>query len=200
MCIRLIDVRDFNKDGIDDALMENIEACGGWAVPFSSLFFCIYDADIDAFILTESFGTISEAPVIEKYKEQWSIRIVSVGLMHASNERYLLDGDKVVMIEQSKIKPLKAIKELRTEEVDLIRYDLDGDGGVDSLIGTPYDKWSTMICEVRFSNGKIYQFSRIAISRLGILSSKTKNVNDLVVDLDEIYIWNGKEYEPKFDK
>lgn len=200
LCIKLIDVRDFNNDGFDDVLIEHIEACGGWAVPFSSLFFCIYDVDTDAFILTESFGSIGEAPIIEKYKDQWSIKITSVGFMHASDERYLLEGNKVVMVEQSKKKPLKAIKELRAEEVDLIRHDLDGDGGLDSLVGTPYSKWSTMICEVRFSNGKIYGFDRIAISRLGILSSKTKKVNDLVVDMDEIYIWNGNEYEAKYNE
>lgn len=53
-----------------------------------------------------------------------------------------------------------------------------------------------MFWSVKFANGKSYETSE-GIKRIGVLSSKTNGVHDLVLDFDGIMIWDGRKYKEK---
>jgi len=98
-CFNLLDVRDFNEDGYEEALIKFTGACGGWAVPTSELKFCTYDSKRDEFIFTNEFGAIVDDPIIEKFNGKWSVKLLSVDLMFRASERYILSGTKEVRVE-----------------------------------------------------------------------------------------------------
>lgn len=202
--VRIVDVRDFDNNGYEDALIE--ETCGGTACPLSSLFFCIYDHKNDEFKITESFGSISESPKIEKWKGKWSVGITSgrVMEMYRAKERYILDNGEPVRVEYEEAKRLKAKLEMLPEDFSdyekrsekVIKYDLDGDGKYDSIIGEYWDRWNSINWKIKFANGKYFD-GQAAYLRIGILPSKTNGVHDLVLGLDNIFIWTGDKYVKK---
>ncbi len=202
MFVKIVDVRDFDKDGYEDALVE--ETLGGNAVPFSSLFFCSYDKKKDRFITSESFGSISSSPKIEKWKEKWSIRITSHGEMYRADERYVYQNGELMRVEYNEAKPLKAIKDMFPEDFNeyekqntkALKYDLDGDGIDDLIIGQYWDRWNSISWEVKFANGKHFE-GPSGCERIGILPSRTKGVHDLVCGIDYVFVWNGKKYKEK---
>jgi len=197
MCIDILDVRDFNGDGYEDALIEHIEACGGWAVPTSSLFFCIYDPVKDRFVESEPFASTDGTPEFKKVNGEWHVLLTSYSYfeMYRAEQRYVLRDTEVVLLKSIEAQPIKALAELT--EPGMLLFDLDGDGGKDSIITYSYHKWNSMTGELRFSNGKLGDWDYIGFHRLGVLPEKTRNVHNLVMNLDDILVWNGKKYVSK---
>ena len=202
--VRIVDVRDYDDNGYVDALIE--ETCGGTACPLNSLSFCFYDHENDEFKTTEWFGAISEYPKIEQWNGKWSVGITSSKIRESyrAEERYVFEEGKAVRVEYKEVKPLKAQLEMlpedfsddekRTEKV--MKYDLDGDGLEDAIIGKYWDRWSSINWEVKFANG-VYFKGKASCLRLGILPTKTNGVHDLIIGLDQVHIWTGEEYVKK---
>jgi len=80
---------------------------------------------------------------------------------------------------------------------DKLLFDLDGDNRLDTVFTEPYHKWNSSICSVNFANGISLNWIAIAVVRVGVLPTKTNGVHDLVVNLDHVLVWNGKEYVPR---
>lgn len=202
--VRIVDVRDYDNDGYEDALIE--ENCGGTACPFGSLFFCSYNAQKDKFEVSEIFGSISGKPTIEKWNGKWSIAITSYAIMqmYRADERYIYENGNPVRVEYKEAKKLKAIKEMLPEDFSeyekrnkkVMKFDLDGDGEDDSIIGEYWDRWNSINWEIKFANGKYFD-GLAAYLRIGVLPSKTNGVYDLVLGLDSVFIWTGDKYEEK---
>lgn len=196
ICFFIIDIRDFDNDGYEDILVENVEACGGNAVGDSYSFFS-YDGNGN---FNESEHLEAANIKIEKYGDKWSLEVFRVG-MAKSESRIILQKGKTVAVEHNDAKAIKALKEIKVEELSntdqkSIQFDLNGDGIKDKIIAEYWPRWDLMTWNVQFSNDKIFD-SGEAVARLGILSSKTNGVNDLVTDLDDVWIWNGKIYKKK---
>jgi hypothetical protein len=204
MFVNIVDVRDFDNDGYDDALIE--ETCGGTACPFVSLFFCTYDPTNDKFKISDSFGSISEKPKLERWKGKWSVSITSGNIMemYRADERFILKNGEPVRVEYDEVKPLKAKLEMLPDNFSksekrngkILRYDLDGDGLDDSIIGEYWDRWNSINWKVKFANGKSFDGDG-AYLRIGILPSKTNGVHDLVCGLDAVFAWDGNKYKKK---
>ena len=199
---------DFDEDGYEDALILTAPCMGGNACE-DSYMFCSYSKN-GKFTLSEEFGTNASKPVIEKWNGQNSVKIesISAASMEARTERYILKNGKATRVEYKKKVPMRAIAELLpsdcTDEGDLtqksgkkIFYDLDGDGAKDYIHGTYWSRWNLIgKWRIIFANGKKYE-GEGSNMRVGILSSKTNGVHDLVLDFDDIMVWDGRKYKEK---
>lgn len=195
---------DFDEDGYEDALILTAPCFMGNACT-DSYMFCSYSKD-GKFTLSEEFGENASKPIIEKWNGKNSVKIESQSLMNMETwtERYILKNGKAVRVESQKKVPMKAIIEMKSDELQntdpdkgkKLYYDLDGDGAKDFILGKYWDRWNSMIWSVRFANGKSYETSE-GIKRIGVLSSKTNGVHDLVRDFDDVMIWDGRKYKEK---
>lgn len=205
-CLSIVEQRDFDGDGLTDALVEDITACGGNCCPNQFLFASARPDE--SFALSDEFANSWQDPVIEKWKGRWSIVVVS------NNEganlerpveftrRFVLEGGKAVKVEEHQRRDRKAIVEMRSEifksddpaETHSFQYDLDGDGKKDTITGRLWERWGRILWTVEFANGKKFS-SNDACKRIGVLSTKTEGVNDLVCDQDTVLHWDGTEYK-----
>lgn len=204
-CMEIVDTLDFDGNGYTDALIMDILACGGNGSP-NAFFFCSYVKESDSFLLSEEFGQSWEDPVIENWKGKPSVQVISnrQGMsteMAKRTERFVLEKSKAVRVEYEEAKQIPAIVELKSADFTQkdrkrgkrILFDLDGDGLKDEISGTYWERWGSMAWSVKLANGKIVAGDD-ARKRVGVLPSKTKGVHDLVLDLDEVLVWNGEKY------
>ena len=205
-CLQIIEQRDFDGDGLTDALLENITACGGNCCP--NQFFFVSARPDGSFVVSDEFSDSWKDPVVEKWKGRWTVVVVS------NNEganlerpveftrRFALQYGKVVKLEEHPRKYMRAIVEMGSEEFKSddpgkshsIQYDLDGDGKKDTITGKLWERWGRILWTVEFANRKEFS-SNDACKRIGILPTKTNGVNDLVCDQDTVLHWNGSEYK-----
>ena len=205
-CLQIVAQRDFNGDGLKDALVENITACGGNCCP-NQFFFASARPD-GSFVVSDELADSWKDPVIEKWKGRWSVVIVSnnEGVNRERpvefTRRFALDSGKAVKLEEHQRQDMKAIVEMRSEifksdapeETHSFQYDLDGDGKKDTVTGKLWERWGRVLWTVEFANGKEFS-SNDACKRIGVLATKTNGVNDLVCDQDTVLHWNGSEYK-----
>ncbi len=206
LCLDLTDQRDYDKNGSVDALVTNIVACGGNGTG-NSFFFISYLGD-GHFERSSEFGGISwSEPEIQEWKGVWSVVTTSANEGMNTDapieikERFVLDAGNAVKVEESERKEIIALVELKSEDFDFqkidevkeILFDLDGDGIEDKIIGRLWHRWGRVVWSVSFSQGGGFESSG-GCKRVGILSTTTVNVHDIVCDHDTIYRWNGNEY------
>lgn len=205
-CLRIVEQRDFDGDGLLDALVEDITACGGNCC--SEKFFFISARPDGTFAMSREFADSWTEPVIEEWNGQWSVVIVSnnEGVNRERpveiTRRFVLQGGKAVKVEEHRRKELETVAELRSEifkrddpeEMHTLHYDLDGDGKTDTISGKRWERWGRILWIVEFANGKTFS-SNDGCKRIGVLASKTNGVNDLVCDQDTVLRWNGDEYK-----
>jgi hypothetical protein len=205
-CLQIVEQRDFDGDGLTDALVEDITACGGNCCP--NQFFFVSARPDGTFAISDELADSWKDPVIEKWKGKWSVVIVS------NNEgvnterpveytrRFVLEDGKAVKVEEHKRPDMKAIVEMRSEifktddpaETHSIQYDLDGDGKKDTISGRLWERWGRILWTVEFADGKKFS-SNDACKRIGVLPTKTDGVNDLVCDQDTVLHWDGSGYK-----
>ena len=206
MCLQIVDQRDFDGNGLIDALVAHITACGGNCCP--NQFFFVSALGDDRFEVSEEFADSWVDPIIEKWKGRWSIVVTS------SNEginldrpveitqRFILEGGKAVKVDEWRRKDLESIIEMRSEifsmhdvdEMHSIEYDLDGDGKKDQITGRLWYRWGRILWSVQFADGKKFS-SDTGCKRIGVLATKTNGFSDLVCDQDTVLRWNGLEYK-----
>jgi hypothetical protein len=207
-CLNITDQRDYDGDGWQDALIEDITACGGNGS--QNQFFFISFNGKGRFRQTEPFGYTTEPPSIQKYLNQWSVLVESnsegVNTNPAMNklERFILTFGRAFMVESSEVKSIQAIKEITAPEVSsemetklLLEYDLNSDGELDQILGSLWGRWGRIMWSVEMSSGEVAPQNDYSCKRLGVLESVTKGVHDLVCDQDTILRWNGGVYSVK---
>src|SRR5215472_9357859 len=115
-CLRLADQRDFDGDGLMDALVEELPGCGGNCCP-SSFFFVSARPD-GAFAVSPEFADSWKDPVIEKWKGRWSVVFVSnnegMNLMRPVEitRRFVFRGGKPLKVQEHRRQELKALAEM----------------------------------------------------------------------------------------
>lgn len=203
MCLAVTDQRDWDGNGLIDALVERITACGGNCCPNS--YFFVSARDNGRFEVSDDLADSWREPVIEKWKRVWSVVIVSTNegvntdRPKEVTRRFVLRDGKGVKVDQSLRKDMESILEMSSEIFKeptgehSIKYDLDGDGKNDVISGTFWERWGRIFWAVRFANGKEFK-TDTACKRIGVLKTKTNGVHDLVCDQDTVYRWTGDEY------
>ncbi len=204
-CIELTDQRDFDGDGLIDALICNIRACGGNAI--SNSFFFVSYGGTGYFKKSAEFGDCWNEPVIEIWNNQWSVIVESNNVgrnpekKNFVKERYIFKDGKAVLVETMSKGKVAVLHEIKASvfhngnenEEKYIYFDLDGDNKQDVIVCTYWDRWDSIFWEVRFGNG-ITTAPSLGCDRIGILDSKTNGVNNIVCGSDDVLTWNGKEY------
>jgi len=203
-CIDIYNIDDYNGNGYDDVLLTDIAACGGNCCP-SEYFFCSYSLELDKFIITENFGASWGGPIIEDHSGKTSIKLVnnSQGAGYTEMKEItswtILEGNEAKVIESKEREQLDAITEIRASEMDkekaTLKFDINKDGIMDEINAEYWLRWGTLDWEVRISNSKVVLAG--SGKRIGILSTSTNGVYDLVNSFDEIYTWNGSKYNLK---
>lgn len=207
-CMQVFDSLDFDQDGYEDALITHIWACGGNGSP-NAFFFCSYSKD-GTFRLSEEFGESWDDPLIEMWNGKPSVKVISnlQGMtteMAERTERFILENGRAVRVEYKETQLLPAIVELKSadftekdKEEDRekkIYFDLDGDGKKDKISGRYWERWGSMLWDIRFGTGKYARTEdEGSRKRIGVLNSKTKGVHDIVLDLDDVMVWDGEKY------
>jgi len=205
-CLQIVDERDFDGDGLLDALVKHITACGGNCC--SDGFFFVSALPDGSFAVSDEFADSWKDPAIEKWKGRWSVVVVSnnegVNLDRPVEftRRFVLEGGKAVKVEEHQRQEIKSIVEMRSEifrfgkeeETHSLKYDLDGDGKKDTITGHLWDRWGRIVWTVEFANGKTFS-SNDACKRIGVLAAKTDGVHDLVCDQDTVLHWDGSKYK-----
>ena len=206
-CLQIVDQRDWDSNGLADALLRHVNACGGNGAEDS--FFFVSAFGNGRFILSDEFGYTSDDPVIEKWQNRWSVVVAAnnEGYNHTQRpeeirERFVVDGGKAVKVEESRRKDLPSLLEMRSEifsmdkadEQHSIEYDLDGDGKKDLITASLWVRWGRLVWTIHFANGKKFE-AQTACKRIGVLSTKTNGVNDLVCDQDTVLHWNSQAYQ-----
>jgi hypothetical protein len=166
MCLQIVDQRDFDGNGLIDALVVHITACGGNCCP--NQFFFVSALGDGRFEVGDEFADSWADPVIERWKGQWSIVVTSnnegINLDRPVEitRRFVLEGGKAVKVEERRRKDLESIAEMRSEifniddadEMHSIEYDLDGDGKKDQITGRLWSRWGRILWSVQFADGK----------------------------------------------
>ncbi len=210
ICINIIEQKDFDLDGTDDVLVENVQACGGNAIG-NSYFFVTYEGE-GFFNVSNEFGSnVYSKPQIEDWQGIPSVVIIDTNLgrnkekSYTAKERYVLKQGKAVRVETSKKQEMTVIKEIRNsdfynkeDQTITMEYDLNNDGVNEVFHVNFWDRWNAVIFDL-IINDKTYHCSS-GSTRVGISSEITNGFHDIVLDDDNFYKWNGNNYTSDDDE
>ncbi len=193
---------DFNDNGYTDLI--TIENCGtGTGCPYNVLYYIHFDQVKNKFIVSKEFGYTDDAKIeIWKGKKSIVMTTYKSAEMYKARERYTFENDKPKRVEINETLKIKALKELyqdgTLEYKDNYKlfFDINNDGEVDEVSCGYWLKWGVFTnCTVNFGGENISIDG--SGKRVGILSTKTNGYNDLVFDLNDVYVWDGKKYTKK---
>ena len=211
VCLNIVKQQDFDLDGIDDVLVENVQACGGNAIG-NSYFFVKYNGT-GFFSVTNEFGnSVWVKPTIEDWNGTPSVLIFdnNSGFNREKNytakERYILKQGKAIRVETSKKQEISVISEVRNsdfpddayDKIITMEYDLNNDGNNEIFHVKFWDRWNLVLFDLIINNKK-YECSTGG-TRVGISSIITNGYHDIVLGEDDFYKWNGENYECGDDK
>jgi hypothetical protein len=204
-CLTVEDQRDYDGNGSTDALIRRNVSCGGNCCA-DAFYFVSYMGN-GHFEQSADFASSWVAPEVQEWKGMWSVVITSSNegintlAPVETRERYVLDTGQAVRVESSEHLEIVAVAELRSEQFDpqndgqelQIPYDLDGDAVSDKITGKFWARWGRIIWSVELSKGGSHT-ADLACKRVGVLSSETNGVRDIVCDFDDVYRWDGHQY------
>ena len=206
MCFDVFAQDDFNGDGIPDALIRNIQACGGNAIG-NSYFFVTYN-DSGYFTVTNSFGdNVWEEPVIEEWNGKKTVVIIDTNSgfnredYKETRKRYAFNGNEAQLLESGNKSSLVALQEVvpsdfhdgKEENTICLYFDLDENGRDDVIECTYWARWNSVNYCVYVNGGKEPVLDG-ADSRIGIDSNKTNGFHNLISGKDAVCKWNGVKY------
>lgn len=207
-------VGDFNKDGFQDLIIQIIPSCGGNAS--SEVYWQFFllkensilkskrltDAEVTTINGNYYFKTYGPPLVLpKKYSELYSPLI----------QYYTFVGDEMKLFKEEKNFPLKTKAEINITDFDsydktkpILNYqlDFDNDGIADTIICN-YNQWGRYPAyldepSIHFGNKKRVILSdnlfRNPLRRIGVLESEQLGVNDIVINVNEVWRWNGESY------
>lgn len=205
-CIDIIKTGDFNKNGYQDALITVVFGCGGNCCGNG---YQIFSFDGNKFRKTKIVGYDWNGIEISESEEDFSFIVETINegygnteMCNNRTETYRFNGYQLDLIDTIEEHQLKAINELKSSDFEgrenqtlSLNYDLDRDGIDDLIIASYWERQGRVYSwEIIFGNGKTY-IGSLSPKRIGIMDTKTNNVNDLVLECDIILKWNGEEYE-----
>jgi hypothetical protein len=192
--VDIIAVKDFNQDGIDDALVSAWNG-GSCCTPNFFVVSIVKDKlvvaaiDVDAYVLT-----------VEEDKGRFYIRDTQPNQARL----FAFDGERVAVYEN--IPNLEALVEIEgpgglyiddVEPISLV-FDLDDDGKKDTIVCDVWTRWGSLRCRMPLPDGST-QNSSTGCDRVGVLASKSHGYHELVCNFDTVIMFNGEKWVEKAD-
>jgi hypothetical protein len=203
LCIEKESIADFDNDGFNDVLIKIEYDCGCTSLAKYQLFSFDGSGFVKSPVVGYDWNGINIDKSANKYLFEIDNTMEGVSIYEFCNnsvETYTVENQKlklVKVVKQIYIPSIKEVKSLDFETIEnqelSMKYDIDSDRKTDNLIFENLGSWGRMSWRIEFGNGKVYEDDN-SWKRVGILKSRTKGLNDLVVDCDLILKWNGKEY------
>ncbi len=198
-------VLDYDQDNDLDALMIYSESGGGNCCP--DAYFLVTNNGNGTFTRSAMTEPSYHSPTLEKWKGQNTLLVRTNDAGPDGDDyketiiRYAVEKGQLKVIEKLETKEIPAIKEIKAsgfesvEDVNDLLFDLDGDNIADTIRCSIWERWNLLVPDFLFSDGSVYDKNGMSAKRIGILSSKTNGRNDLVLDLNRVYKWDGKAYK-----
>lgn len=191
------DQRDFNGDGVVDALISFDQ--GGNCCPSVYAFLTIYNGKAFASALNEVWAQYT-------VDEERGYPVVAQKHLEAT-DYWRLEGTNATIVD-SKPK-LQAIAEIRgvgalytgpEDETHTLSVDIDDDGVTDSITCGIWPRWGILVhCELSLPEG-ITQTIDGSCDRLGALKTVRNGMHELVCNNDIVIYFDGKEWRTDTDK
>jgi hypothetical protein len=204
--LELLCQKDFDNNGVIDALFIYDSSCGGNAGG-PLLFLTSYDKKRGLIKRNFNISGWFENISIEKSNIGWDLIITSNSTgfgndkLEIVKEKFRFQNNYLSLITTEKMKKIDALFEVESsmfdnnESITIVKYfDFDNDKILEKLKFTYWIRWGSMIIDkVEFSKSK-NQIEFQACKRFGILETETNGVKDIIYDFDNIYKWNGFSY------
>lgn len=205
-CLLLEDVQDFNTDGYDDALMVNVQACGGNMIG-NTFFFVFYDGV--TFQRSQDFGYSWIGATVESW--QGMLTVYTEGNNAGGNthdeeriqQRHILRDGQAVKVWEYISQELPTLVELRSSAFDDetyqasdtidFSYDLNQDGRQEIISCHLWMRWGALMCEVAFADGTT--ISLPSCKRIGVLESISNGMHELVCGDETLIVWRDNGYK-----
>ena len=121
---------------------------------------------------------------------------------YTKKNRYVFKDGKMELVETMKLQPMVALKEINSfdfhdgkeESILKLEFDMDENGIMDYFEFYYWERWDSMLIQGFYLNDVKIQDCSMGMLRLGVLSSKTKGMHDLVIDENRIVKWDGEKY------
>lgn len=211
-CLRIERVGDFNQDGYSDVFIEIVNGCGGNCCGDSYQIFT-YDGKIFHPTLAVGYDWDGVEILDSENDFKFNVQTVYEGASNTEMcnnkvETFRLNRHVLELVNTVVDKYITAKPEIRASDFEerenetlYFSYDLDGDKKNDKILCTYWSRWGRIgSWVIKFGNGFEYT-GRSSPKRIGVLSTKTNNVNDLILECGDIIKWNGIEYnEPEIGR
>jgi hypothetical protein len=196
-------VRDLDGDGYDEAVIKGHRGgncCG-------DTYFVISKRG-DQFFTLQTHDALSGWPALQIIeldgKPTFSVRNASEGIGNTSQETTISllqykNGEIVLLSTVANNALLAAEVEINSFEVSDLEnsmtklMDADGDEQEDSLTCSYWPRWGAVTCEVQSSQHGLIE-ANIGCDRIGVLSTSTNGLKDLVCNRFTVLKFNGKAY------
>lgn len=202
-CFDIVEQKDFDGNGVMDALIEETPGCGNAGFYF---YYIVSYHENGYFSISDEIQGISCS--VENWKGQESIVVedANVGInqdkKYTKKNRYVFKDGKMELVETMKLQPMVALKEINSfdfhdgkeESILKLEFDMDENGIMDYFEFYYWERWDSMLIQGFYLNGVKIQDCSMGMLRLGVLSSKTKGMHDLVIDENRIVKWDGEKY------
>lgn len=202
-CFDIVEQKDFDGNGVMDALIEETPGCGNAGF---YLYYIVSYHENGYFSISDEIQGIS--CFVENWKGQESIVVedANVGInqdkKYTKKNRYVFKDGKMELVETMKLQPMVALKEINSfdfhdgkeESILKLEFDMDENGIMDYFEFYYWERWDSMLIQGFYLNGVKIQDCSMGMLRLGVLSSKTKGMHDLVIDENRIVKWDGEKY------
>ncbi|MBA6315687.1 SH3 domain-containing protein [Cellulophaga baltica] len=210
-CFDLIEIQDYNNDGYEEVLLES-NACGGNCCGNSLFTFSFNGNEFERSAYIGYYFGEMNLNYDQHTNRQFVVETNAIGagnttLCEDLEETYVFDHNDFKLIESKGDHKLTTLIELKSSdflsqeaETDYltIAYDLDGNGVMDQISGSYWERWGILNdCTIVLNNEALEIEAIGSPKRIGVLASKTNNVNDIVIECDTVLIWNGINYEKK---
>lgn len=193
-------VMDFDRDGNLDVLLaaENMLDCS------RAFYFVSYQGN-GHFAVSEQFGQCVDYKIAytmdETTIEVSDEELLEDGQYDIFHQSFKLDHGKAVKVSETKEERIEGTllqivpKDITIYEEYVLTCDLNGDGKKDTIACTGGETCESGFDAVLKIDGE--EFALPFTDRLGILPTKTRGYQDLVLSLNTIMVWDGEEYVEK---
>ena len=187
--VDLIVQKDFNGDGVMDALISITRLCGGSGEWEETMFVTVAD------------GKIVTVPVAGGKVVEEGGRFLIKSESDDATEYFGFDGQKAIMVRSVPHRKLAAIVEFRTKgglndnEVETLDADLDMDGKSDRITCHIWQRRAVVTsCILPLPGGRTEEI-KLSCGRVGVLNTLSNGYRELVCNNNAVIRFDGKGWE-----